>query len=162
MTAIAAIKASSILSSTLLTSSATVADDATFSPEGFIRAPGVARWVNRAGGIPVGYPSFSLSVRPPQGASRIFRVTAKVDLPTMATTAPTTSTGIQPAPTRAYSNSAVLEFMLPERGTQAERLMLWSYLMSFLSDNINASDGSPAAVTGSPLTSAVWLLDAPY
>jgi hypothetical protein len=161
MTAIAAIKTSTVVSSTVLTTSATVADNGLLSPEGF-RAPGVARWVDRTGGIPVGYPSFSLSVRPPQGASRVFRVTAKVDLPTLATTAPTTSTGIQPAPTKAYSCSAVLEVMLPERSTQAERLALWSLLISVLSDNINASDGAPTAVTGSPLPSAMWFLDAPY
>lgn len=162
MPAIAAIKVNAgSLSGIAKTTSATVASDGTFDPEGF-RLPGVARWVNRVGGIPVGYPSFSLSVRPPQGVSRIFRITAKLDLPTLATTAPTTTTGIQPAPTKAYSCSAVLEVLLPERSTLNERAALLNTFVSFLQNQIDASDGSPSDQTGTPLTTAIVNLEAPY
>lgn len=162
MPAIADIKvAAAGLTGVGVTSSATVATDTTYSPEGF-RLPGVARWVARAGGIPVGYPSFSLSVRPPQGVSRIYRVTAKLDLPTLATTAPTTSTGIQPAPTKAYSCQANVDLLLPERSTSTERAYLLNSLVSLLLSTINASDGAPSDSTGSPVPAAIVNLEAPF
>lgn len=100
MPAIASIKTSSILASTESTSSATVSVDKTFDPEGFI-APGVARWVDRSAGVAVGFPYLSLSVRPPKKASRIYRVTAKLGLPTLETVG-NAYNGITPGPTKAY------------------------------------------------------------
>lgn len=161
MSALAAIKLSSIIDHSLarLTSSATVGVDKTLNPEGFV-SPGVARWVDRSGGIAIGYPAFTMSVRPPSKASRIYKVTAKVVLPTLEQTSASTMTGIQPAPTKAYDCSAVLEFMLPERSTLAERQSLFSVCASLFARTINASDGSPTDVTGCPLESAVTTFEA--
>lgn len=161
MPAIGSIKTSSILGTLARTTSATVGFDKTFSPEG-ISPQGVARWVDRSGGILVGYPAVSLSIRKPTSGSRVYKVTAKVDLPTMEVTAPTTVTGIQPAPTRAYSNQCVMEFMLPERGTSAERLALFNHVHSLFLATINASDDVPTDATGSPLLAAVQDLDPVY
>lgn len=161
MAALATIYASSILDHTLarLTTSATVGVDKTFAPEGF-PTPGVARWVDRSGGIALGYPQLTMSVRPPSKASRIYKVTAKVVLPTLEQTSASTSTGIQPAPTKAYDCSAVMEFMLPERSTLAERQALFSSVASLFCDLINASDGNPTNSTGSPLKAAVTTFEA--
>lgn len=156
MSAIAAVKVSGILDHSLarLTTSATVGVDSTLSPDG-INPQGVSAWVDRSGGYWIGYPRLTLSVRPPTKASRIFRVTAKLVLPTLEQTSPSTATGIQPAPTKAYDCTCVLEFFLPERSTLAERQKLFSQVASLFARTVNASDGSPTDATGSPLESAV-------
>lgn len=161
MAALATIYASSIIDHSLarLTTSATVGVDKTFSPEGFI-SPGVARWVDRSGGIALGYPAVTMSVRPPSKTSRMYKVTAKVVLPTLEQTSASTATGIQPAPTKAYDCSCVMEFMLPERSTLAERQALFSVVASQFTRLINASDGNPTNATGNPLENAVTTFEA--
>ena len=156
MSAIAAVKVSGIIDHALarLTTSATVGVDSTLSPEG-INPQGVSAWVDRSGGIAIGYPRMTLSVRPPTKASRIYRVTAKLVLPTLEQTSPSTATGIQPAPTKAYDCTCVLEFFLPERSTLAERQKLFSQVASLFVRTINANDGSPTDATGSPVENAV-------
>lgn len=156
MSAIAAVKLSSVLNHALarLTTDAAVGVDITLSPEGK-NPQGVAAWVDRSGGIAVGYPRLTLLVRPPNKATRNYKVSAKFVLPTLEVTAPSTATGIQPAPTKAYDHVAVMEFMLPERGSLAERQKLFSAVASLFCDLINASDGSPTDATGSPLKAAV-------
>jgi len=160
MPAIASIKTSSIIGLVDRTTSATVGVDKTWDPEGFI-APGVARWVDRSGGVPVGFPALTLSVRPPTKASRIYRVTAKVSLPTLDTVG-NAYNGITPGPSVAYSCLCVMEFMLPERSTAAERAALFSHVRSFFATTINASDDVPTDATGTPLVAAVNNFDGPY
>nr|QDH87083.1 MAG: hypothetical protein H3BulkLitter17570_000002 [Leviviridae sp.] len=156
MSALAAIKLSKTLDlfPAVITGSATVGVDTTLNPEGFPQ-PGVARWVDRSGGIAIGYPAVTMSVRPPSKASRVYKVTAKVVLPTLEVTAPSTSTGIQPAPTKAYDCIGVMEFILPERSTGTERQALLNLCCSLFHRNIAASDGTPTDATGSPLETAV-------
>ena len=150
MSALAAVKLSGILDHTLarLTTSATVGVDTTMNPEG-ISPQGVAAWVDRSGGIALGYPRLTMSIRPPVKASRIHKVQVKLVLPTLEQTSASTSTGIQPAPTKAYDCLCNMEFVLPERSTLAERQKLFSVCASLFLDLINASDGSPTDATGS-------------
>jgi hypothetical protein len=168
MGAIAPVKLSSLIGTVDTTSSATVGVDKTFDPEGFI-LPGVSRWVDRQIdatynplGVAIGYPAMTLSVRRPTKASRLYRVTAKMSLPTLEVTSPSTASGIQPAPTLAYMCQCVMEFMLPERSTALERARLFSYVRSLFATTINASDAVPTDATGSPLIAAVNNFDAPY
>lgn len=168
MSAIAPIKGSSLLGTVVRSTSATVGVDKTFDPEGFV-TPGVARWVDRAIdatynplGVAIGYPAFTLAVRKPTKTSRLYRVTAKVALPTLEQTSASTATGIQPAPTLAYTCQCVMEFMLPERSTALERARLFSYVRSFFATTINASDDVPTDATGSPLIAAVNSFESPY
>lgn len=138
----------------LPTTDAATAQTGSFSPEGF-KQPGVTKWVNRAPGIALGMPSLTMSVRPPTQASRVYKVTAKLVIPTLEQTSPSTATGIQPAPTKAYDCTFVGEFMLPERSTLTERQNLLSCVAGMFFDQIQASDGSPIGNTGSPLKAAV-------
>jgi len=161
MPAIASLKTSSILAATEVTTSATVGVDKTFDPEGF-SAPGVARWVDRSGGIALGFPAFTLSIRPPTKASRVYKVTAKLSLPTLEQTSASTSTGIQPQPTKAYDCTCVMEFLLPERSTLAERNALLSHARSLFLTTITASDASPSDLTVSPLPACVANFEAPF
>lgn len=161
MPAIASIKASSILGLIARTSSATVSVDVTFDPEG-IDAKGVARWVDRSGGYAVGYPSVSLSVRKPSSTSRMYKITHKVVLPVMDITAPTTVTGIQPAPSKGYELTFIGDWLLPERCTLADRTKFFNYVHSCFLSTINASDDLPTDSTGMPLNAAVLNYDPPY
>jgi hypothetical protein len=163
MAAIAPVLVSGIVdpAGVILTTSATVASDRTFSPEGFKQA-GVAKWVDRAGGIAIGYPAFTMSIRPPTQTSRMYKVTAKVVIPTLEQTSPSTSSGIQPAPTKAYDCTCVMEWMLPERSTLLERQTLLSNVKSLLVRTINANDGAPSSTTGSPLELAVTTFEDVY
>jgi hypothetical protein len=140
---------------------AAVATNTTWVPDGH-PSPGVQQWANRSGGIQVGSPSFTMSMRKPTKDSKVTRVTVKVTLPTLEVTAPTTVTGIQPAPTLAYTHSAVLEFFMPERGTQVEREALWTHVLSLMLTQIVSSDGAPDDSTGSPVPSAIRYLEPPY
>jgi len=163
MSAIAAVKLSSILDHSLarLTTSATVGVDSTLNPEG-INPLGIASWVDRSGGIAIGYPRLTMSVRAPTKASRIYKVQAKLVLPTLEQTSPSTATGIQPAPTKAYDCTCVMEFFLPERSTLAERQKLFSEVASLFARTINASDGAPTDATGTPLENAVTTFETVY
>lgn len=163
MASIGQVKVSGIIAAAPigLTSDAAIGVDRTYDPEGF-SLPGVARWVDRSGGIQVGYPAFTLSVRRPTKGSRVFKVTAKLVLPTLETISASTATGIAPAPTKAYDHTCVIEFMLPERGALAERTVLLNNVISLFMSTINASDGSPTDATGSPLRAAVLNFDPPY
>lgn len=110
----------------------------TFSPVN-IDAAGVAKLADRSGGISVGFPVITLSVRNPSSTSKNYRVTAKVVVPTLEVTSPSTGSGIQPAPTKAYDLLATMEFVLPERSTLLERQHLYAYVVNFLA-NANVSN----------------------
>lgn len=133
----------------------------TYDPEGF-QLPGVARWVDRSGGIAIGYPAITLSVRAPTKASRVYKVTVKAVLPTLEQTSASTATGIQPAPTKAYDCTGIMEFLLPERSALWERQALLDTMLSLFAATITASDGAPSDATGSPLRAAVENFDPPY
>jgi hypothetical protein len=133
----------------------------TYDPEGF-SLPGVARWVDRSGGIAIGYPAITMSVRPPTKASRVYKVTVKVVLPTLEQTSASTATGIQPAPTKAYDCTGIMEFLLPERSALWERDALFDTMVSLFATTITASDAVPSDLTGSPLKAAVENFDPPF
>nr|QDH89969.1 MAG: hypothetical protein H1Bulk3020106_000002 [Leviviridae sp.] len=69
---------------------------------------------------------------------------------------------MQPAPTKAYDCSCMMEFLLPERSTLAERNALLSHVRSLFATTIQASDAAPSDSTGSPLTAAVANFDPAY
>lgn len=155
------VKLSTIVGALARTSSATVGVDKTFSPEGFI-APGVSRWVDRSGGIQVGFPFFTLGVRPPTKSSQVYRVSLKLGTPILETVTAATFTGVVPAASVAYTPSAMVDFLLPVRSSLAERQVLLNLLHSLLLTTINASDDAPTDATGTPVTGAVLNYDPPY
>lgn len=145
-----------------VTSSATVGADSTFSPDA-ISANGVATWYNRAGGIQSGFPSITLSVRPPVNGSPNNKITLGVRLPTLETVGTSSSSGIlAPNNLVGYAHSFRGEFICPSRGTAAEKLLLFNTVFSIFLDTIAASDGSPSDSTGSPLKTAVTTLAGVY
>nr|APG77230.1 hypothetical protein [Hubei levi-like virus 7] len=110
----------------------------TFAPVN-IDQQGVAKWADRVGGIAVGFPTVSFSMRVPTKASRMYRVTAKVTLPVLEQTSASTATGIQPAPTKAYDLMCNIEFVLPERSTEAQRKDILAYAKEYLANAVLSS-----------------------
>lgn len=118
----------------------------TFSPSNPDKN-GTNYWYDRSGGIAIGFPEVSLNLREPlaggkvSSADRVYRAKARIVMPVMEVTSPTTGTGIQPAPTKAYELVANLEFVLPERSTLQNRKDILAY-----AKNLLAHANSTAAV----------------
>jgi len=159
MSAIAEVKLSSILTlAKLVSTSATVADDTTMSPEGFSPG-GIATYVDRSGGIALGYNRMTVNVRPPTKDSRVYKLSFKYFQPVLETVE--AGDGIF-GPQLAYTLQAHMDFLLPERSTLAERTAFLCRVASLFVIAVEASDGSPSTVTGSPLIGAVLNYEAPY
>jgi hypothetical protein len=105
----------------------------TFSPVN-IDATGVAKWSDRSNGVAIGMPAITFALKNPTKDSRVYRVTAKVTVPVLEQTSPSTATGIQPAPTLAYNLIANMEFVLPERSTLAQRKDLVAFARNYLAN----------------------------
>lgn len=107
----------------------------TFSPQPDILS-NMARWVDRSGGIALGYPTATLSMRMPTKASRVYKVVSKLVTPVLEVTSPTTTTGIQPGPTLSFNLIASAEFVLPERSTLQQRKDIFAMFKDYLSDAV--------------------------
>jgi len=94
----------------------------------------LATWLDRAGGIAVGYPKITLSVRSPlaRSTNRVYKVTVKIWSPTLEVTSPSTGSGIQPAPMKAYDCVFEGIFTLPERTTKLNRQDIYAYIKNLL------------------------------
>jgi hypothetical protein len=162
MSAFAAVKLSTILDTTLYpaTTSATVADDTTLSPERI--SNGVARWVDRAATAYVGAVSMTLSIRPPTKDSRVSKVTHMLHFPVLETNGDSSASGILPAPTKAFELMYKAEWFLPERSTLAQRTAFFSLVRCSFLDGVQATDGTPINATASPLKQAIWNLETVY
>jgi hypothetical protein len=96
----------------------------TFSPVS-IDNTGVAKWADRSGGFPAGYPTITMQVREPRGNSSKYRVSGKVTVPIVETV-----DGVQ-----TVTNSFVMNFdsSIPASSTQSARDDAYAYLKNFLS-----------------------------
>jgi len=134
-----------------ITTSATVSYDKTFAPERFLQG-GIGKWVDRSGGIALGYPTVTMGVRPPTKDSRLTKVSMKFFYPVLETVDP--ATGIF-GPKLAYTLQAHVDITVPERATTAEKTAFWNLFRSMLFINIEASDGAPNDASGCPIQAAV-------
>lgn len=126
----------------------------TLSPNG-PNLQGVQSWSYKGGGIALGYPTVSLLCRSPIKGSRLNKVTAKVVLPVLEQTSASTASGIQPAPTLAYSLQANLEFILPERASATEKNALLSMVSCLFAREVADSASANNLATASPVIDAV-------
>lgn len=104
-----------------------------------VDAQGIAKWADRSGGIALGFPVLTFLLRDPTKGSRNYKATAKVVIPVLEVTSAATSTGIQPAPTKAYDLTATMEMVLPERSTAAQRADLLAYMKNFMASTVVSS-----------------------
>lgn len=95
----------------------------------------LAEWADRSSGIAIGYPIMSVNLRRPlKNGARVYRCTVKVVVPTLEVTSPSTSTGIQPAPTKAFDIVFNGDFLLPERSTKAQRADIIAYVKNLMAN----------------------------
>ena len=107
----------------------------TFSPVN-IDSTGIAKLADRVGGIALGFPVITQSLRSPSKTSRNYKMTVKVVTPVLEITSPSTATGIQPQPTKAYDLIATVDIVLPERSTVLQRSDLLAYLKNYLANAV--------------------------
>lgn len=105
----------------------------TFAPL-MVDKNGVAMHENRSTGIQIGYDTLSIGLRRATSEVANNKLTVKLVLPTLEVTSPSTATGIQPAPTKAYECSAFVDFVLPARSTAQNREDLVKLLKNALAD----------------------------
>lgn len=125
---------SQIASFTLLDGQATPVSK-TFTPIR-INQNGVALFAERSGGIPLGFPMVTLSLVEPSKSSPNYKVTAKITVPVMEATSTSTSTGIQPGPTVAFTMTANVSCSISHRSSLAQRKDLHAYLTNFMSSTV--------------------------
>lgn len=113
----------------------------TFSPS--TEADNASLFEDKSGGIAIGFPSIMVRVRRPLPAKngeasmanqRVYRVDLNVAVPTLESTSASTGTGIPPAPTVAYVHRCNMGWILPERGTLADRKDLRAYVANLLAN----------------------------
>lgn len=110
----------------------------TVGPTTFVAASmdgNVATFVNRTGGIPIGFEKISVQSRDPIDPVRgVYKIQAKVVLPVLEVTSPSTATGLQAAPTIAYKNEVHMEFLLSARSNNAARLRAMECIQEITND----------------------------
>lgn len=92
----------------------------TFAPL-MVDKAGIAHHENRVTGIQIGYDTLSVGLRRATNQVPLNKLSVKLELPTLEVTSPSTASGIQPAPTKAYACTAFVEFVLPARSTAQNR-----------------------------------------
>lgn len=92
----------------------------------------VAKYADRVGGIPVGYPVIWVDAREPKSGSALWKSTMTIMVPTLEQTSPSTASGIQPAPTVAYFHTTKIDWLFPVRGTLQERKNQRSFTVNLL------------------------------
>lgn len=98
----------------------------TFNPDSIKND--VSQWFDRSGGIAVGYPVITTSVRPPSrnSTSRVNKVQVKIVVPILEQVAPSVVW------TKAYESTATVEFMLHERSTLQNRKDILAFVKNLM------------------------------
>lgn len=151
MAGIAAVTLSKNVVSAISADAGTI-DSVVYSPVGFSQ-PGVAKWADKSGGVPILWPSLTVSVRLPTQGSRVCRVVTKLVLPTEDAVVPGQ---------KAYECLFQAEMVFPDRSTLAERNQLRSLVLSAFASQLFASDLTPSENSGSPLPAAFSDFEIPY
>lgn len=89
-----------------------------------------------------GFNILTIQIRPSATSNQGHRVSLKLKAPVLAVTAPSSGSGIQPNPTKAYESVFMCEFMLPKAASLENR----KDIMAF-AKNLLALSGISALVT---------------
>lgn len=91
----------------------------------------VSTWEDRSLGIPVGYAIVRLQT---SESDTVRKVKLSIACPTLEAVAGANSSGFTPANTIAYVHRCTVEFILPQRGTLAERKNILAFTSNGLSN----------------------------
>lgn len=97
-------------------------------------ADGLAKWQDISGGIAVGFPTLTVSLREPVPGTKdpMYKATFMWKVPKLETVNASTYSGITPAPTKAYECACKIEFSFPERSVTQDRKDLRAYVANSL------------------------------
>jgi len=98
--------------------------------------PNVIRYVDRTQGIAAGQNALTLDQRMASKGAPTYKMTWKLSCPILDVTSPSTGSGIQPAPSVAYTNLATLGLVIHERSTQQERKDLLAQMRDLIDEAI--------------------------
>lgn len=99
----------------------------------------VIKWIDRTQGIAAGQNILTLAQRPPGRNASTYRMEWKLSAPILAVTSPATGSGIQPAPSVAYTNVGSITLVLHERATAQERKDLLAQMRDLIDEAIVTS-----------------------
>lgn len=91
---------------------------------------------NRSTGIRIGFDWLAITPRLSTRETKATKLTFKLALPTLEVTSPSTASGIQPAPTVAYTHIGEISLIMPDRGTSQERKNLAVMLSDLLGETV--------------------------
>lgn len=97
---------------------------------------GILAWIDRTQAILKGQNRLSLEQRESTRSTNARKVHWKLETPVLEQTSASTSTGIQPAPTLAYTLLGSIELVMPDRSTLQERKDLLAMLRDLLNEAI--------------------------
>lgn len=97
---------------------------------------GILVWRDRTQSILAGQNRLTCLQRAADKNSKATKLLWKLETPVLEVTSPSTTTGIQPAPTVAYTPIATLEMVLPDRSTQQERKDLLAQIRDLIDEAI--------------------------
>lgn len=96
----------------------------------------LAIYQDRSAGVIAGFNILSIGTRFADKKNGAQKVTVRLALPTLAVTAPTTTTGIQPVPVAAYECFANIEFVLPSPSSVQNRKDLLALVKNLLATSV--------------------------
>jgi hypothetical protein len=96
-------------------------------------------WKDRTQPVLAGQNTLSVAQRMATKTSKSSKISWKLEAPILEQTSPSTATGIQPAPTVAYTNIGTIELVLPDRCTLQDRKDLLSQLRDLIDEAIVTS-----------------------
>lgn len=110
-----------------------------FKPSTPQSAADVLTWRDSNQAVYAGQAVLTVGQRVADKSAHTTKVSWKLETPVLEQTSPSTSSGIQPAPTVAYTPLAKLEFTLPDRMSLQERKDLLAMLRDLIDESIITS-----------------------
>lgn len=110
-----------------------------FTPQSVDPMTNIVTYVDKSGGIPLGYRTVKLQLVEPKGnakqssSDRVYRVRYWITIPVMETLS-TADNGFIPAPTVAYKLRHTGEYSIPERATLDDRKDLGAFAKNLLAN----------------------------
>lgn len=102
-------------------------------------ADGLIRWTDRTQSVFAGQNKLTVAQRLANKQTKSTKVSWKLETPILEQTSASTSSGIQPAPTVAYTPIGVIELVLPDRATLQERKDLLAQMRDLIDEAIVTS-----------------------
>jgi len=122
------------VSSIVINDGATTPVAHTFAPSRV--AVDLVTYQDRSAGVVAGFNILTIGTRFADKRNSAQKVTVRLALPTLAVTAPTTTTGIQPVPVAAYECFASVEFVLPSACSLQNRKDLLALVKNLLATTV--------------------------